>query len=171
MPLPFASRLTFRDERDLFLQAMAYRGGYHTGGRHVVGWALAALEQGADSPSLRILAGLDADDLQIEPTLNAATRELGRQRPEPRDAHFAYALRIARAALDRSQPWRETVAELYALYLYGHYDERLNRFLYLEDDLELMEVGDAPLHTRSLNPDNAEQIVRLELDEFLADHR
>lgn len=171
MVRPFSSRLTFTDERDLLLQALAYRGTYHAAGDRVVGWAVRALEQGIDAPSLRILAGLGADDLAIERALDAAVAELGRRRPEPRDAHLAYAHAIARAALDRRQPWRETLTELYTLYVQGNYDVRLNRFLYLEDDLQLLECGDPPLHTVGLNLVTAESIVRVELDEFLADHR
>lgn len=170
MLLTFTSRLRFTDEGDLFLQALAFRGVYFTCGERVIGWAVAALQQGADSPSLRTLAGIDPEDLELESYLNAAAAELGRERPEPRDAHLAYALRIARAALDRHQPWRETIAELYVLYLRGNYDVRLDRFLYLEDDLELMECGEHPLHTVGLTLDNAEVIVRLELEDFLAEH-
>lgn len=136
-------------EEDLLVRALAYRRGLQRPrGDLVVGWAEAALVEGVDSPGLRTLAGLDAQDgFEIDRYLERALSELGRALPEPEDSLWIYARAIARKAAEGELPWPPVLSELYSFCVHLEYDDRLMPFLELGDDLDCLDWGEGPIHT------------------------
>lgn len=172
MVAPPTSYLSPTDEGDLFVQAMAYRGTEYRGGEHVVAWAVAALEQGLETPSLAILAGLSPDDeFEIESYLNEAVAELSRTRPDPEQALWEWARWVAHAVTIETHPWDPCLAELNSLFYATDHDRRLVRFLHLSDDLDRIENGESPLFFPNLTRTTAVGILQSEARMFLAAHR
>jgi len=72
-------------------------------GRIAADWAVSALVAGYDSPSIRVLAGMDMagqpSSSEVTPILEGALRELGVQRPSFNEAARLYVREVATATL------------------------------------------------------------------------
>jgi len=126
--------------------------------------ALQALEQGLDTPSLRILAGLGEDENGFVLTryLNDTLRELFIELPDKRSAAIEVGLLIAEEIFEGKRPVYEGTQEiLWTLDRYPFYEESRNRrydsigfeniyvmFLTMED---LKGSGVIPWHPDPLN--------------------
>ena len=103
--------------------------------------ALQALEQGLDSPSLRILAGLreDENEFILRRYLEETLRELSIELPNKRQAVILVALTIADDIFDNRRPIVEGVADMFreAIDRYPFHEETIqSRY----DSIELEEI-------------------------------
>jgi hypothetical protein len=82
-------------------------------GRNAVQWAVGALAEGHDVPSIRTLAGLDLDGwpnpFEVESLLDAALRELGVPETDRNSRAMAYVREVAAAISAREIPPQEGV--------------------------------------------------------------
>ena len=106
-------------------------------------WAVAALESGMDTPSLRILAGINpAKDWEVRDYLECATRELGWNLPGREELLYIFARKIAALMVARKKPLAKGCRELYRIFnkLRDRY-ANLNVWLHYDDEFDLMEAG------------------------------
>lgn len=76
-------------------------------------WAVELLERGLDSPALRILAGLDRNDEDMDKYLRLALGELDLKEPDELHCLREYVARIARDAVRDRAALRKGCDELY----------------------------------------------------------
>jgi len=88
-------------------------------GQSAVNWAVSALGEGYDSPSLRVLAGLDVDNqatteeaLQL---VDATFQELGLKRPDLDTTARWYVCEVATAVVAGGLPPREAANKIHRL--------------------------------------------------------
>ncbi len=88
-------------------------------GQIAVDWAISTLGEGYDSPSLRVLAGLDLD---AQPTteeafqlVNAAFQEMGLRRPDLDTTARWYVCEVATAVVAGEVPPREAADKIHRL--------------------------------------------------------
>ena len=102
--------------------------------------ALQALEQGLDTPSLRILAGLqeNENEFTLRRHLEDALRELSIEIPDKRQATLQVAIRIANEIIAARRPVVEGVNEMFLkIDKYPFHDETSKRRY---DSIGLQEV-------------------------------
>lgn len=105
----------------------------------VVAWAMEMLEEGYDTESLGILAGM-AKPLywqEIEQYLRKAISELGWAMPANEESCLrAYVLDIARDIVDGRISPGEGCAEIYRIVLAQNYPEYLRAWIFLDEGLD-----------------------------------
>jgi len=118
----------------------------------VVAWAMEMLEEGYDTESLGILAGL-TEPLswqEVESYLNKAIGELGWDMPPDEESCLrAYALDVARAIIEGTVSTREGCAEIYRIWLALDYPNDLLAWSFLDE---------------GLNPEKYEELTDTQLD-------
>jgi hypothetical protein len=134
-----------------------------------VAWATGMLVDGHDSPTLRVLAGLDerGSVFETEEYFSRALREL--QIPEPDEAGKmrAYAYDLARQILGGTLAAEEGVRALYQICLASGYARPFMVWLYLDDALDSIKAGDYPYTYESATADNFAGIVKAEARRFI----
>jgi hypothetical protein len=90
-------------------------------GKRAVQWAVDALSDGYDAPSIRLLAGLDLEgpphSPDAEPLLQAALRELELPETDPKARAFEYLREVAAAIVAREVTPEEGVNLIHRLVL------------------------------------------------------
>ena len=134
-----------------------------------VDWAGEMLVQGHDSPSLRILAGLQrlASTFEAEDYFLRSVRELGLSIPDPETAVRAYACEIARQIVDGRLTGREGVRELYRICLATEYDRDYLIWLELDDALDSLLSGEYAYTYEAATLENFDEVARQEAEKFI----
>ena len=133
-----------------------------------VEWAISMLEQGFDSRSLRILAGLDGSSLfEAADYFRRVLRELQIAEPDLEGSMRTYACELASRIVAGTLDARNGVRQLYQICLAAGYTEDFRVWLYLDDALDALEEGDYPHTYGSLTFGNLEETVRAEAKRFL----
>ncbi len=119
----------------------------------LVGWAVEMLGAGQDTPSLRILAGLDLerplDSEEVERYFQKALIELGVPEPDPGEALLRYARLLVVETLEGRRDPRATLARMTDLALETR-DERLAVWRDLGDCVSEDEIEAAVLREAGL---------------------
>jgi hypothetical protein len=132
-----------------------------------VEWAISMLEQDFDSPSLRILAGLDGSSLfEADDYFRRVLRELHISEPDFDTSVRAYACELCTRIISGTLDPKSGVRQLYKTCLATNYANDFMVWLYLDDGLDSIEAGDYPWTYEGLTPDNFEVVVRTEAKRF-----
>lgn len=105
-----------------------------------VDWAVSLLKQGLDSPSLRILAGLDSSNLfEAEDYLRRTLRELRIDEPDFETSARTYACDLCKAIMTGTLAPRDGVAELCKVWVATDYATEYSIWPYLNDIIDLVD--------------------------------
>jgi hypothetical protein len=112
-------------------------------GSRIVDWAVDALVAGWDSPSLRVLAGLEKppNEFEVDRYVTQVAQELRIDIPNRRGLGELYALVIARDLVDGAAPPYEGSRELRRLWLVLGCPTSLQPWSMYEDGFELARDG------------------------------
>lgn len=115
-------------------------------------WAGACLEDAHDTPSLRILAGLnESQPSEVEHYLHLSLNELGWLLPSRDECLFRYAQSIARLMLIGEMSLRAGAALLYKITISSENpDLTLNYWLTCDDEISLIDSGVSRYSMRAL---------------------
>jgi hypothetical protein len=134
-----------------------------------VEWATGMLVDGHDTPTLRVLAGLDerGSAFEAEEYFRRVLREL--QIPEPDEAGKmrAYACDLARQIVSGTLAAEEGVRALYQVCLATGYAPQFMVWLYLDDALDSIKAGDYPYTYETATADSYAGIVKMEARRFI----
>jgi len=131
-------------------------------------WAISMLERDFDSPSLRILAGLDGSNLfEADDYFRRVLRELHIPEPDFETSIRAYACELATRLVAGTLDAENGVRQLYRLCVAAHYAKDFMVWLHLDDALEDLHAGQYPWTYESLTTSNFEKTVRTEAGKFL----
>ena len=131
-------------------------------------WAISMLERDLDSPSLRILAGLDGSSLfEADDYFCRVLRELHIPEPDFETSIRAYACELATRLVAGTLDPENGVRQLYRLCLAADYAKDFMVWLYLDDALDDIRAGLYPYSYDSLTTNNFEETVRTEAKNFL----
>lgn len=132
-----------------------------------VEWAISMLERDFDSPSLRILAGLDGSSLfEADDFFRRVLRELHIPEPDFDTSVRAYACDLCQRIIAGTLDPKDGVRQLYKTCLATNYASDFMVWLYLDDGLDSIEAGHYPGTYEGLTPDNFEETVRTEAKRF-----
>lgn len=108
-----------------------------------VDWAVGMIVEGFDSPSLRILAGLDENGNVFETaeTFGKVVREMGIQEPNTQGKFRGYACYQASRILDGTISPENGVKALYRVWLKSNYDHPYSIWCSLDDALDWVQQG------------------------------
>ena len=133
-----------------------------------VEWAISMLEQDFDSPSLRILAGLDGSSLfEADDYFRRVLRELHIPEPDSEASMRAYACDLATRFVAGTLDAKNGVRQLYRMCLAADCAKDFIVWFYLDDALDDIEAGQYPHTYESLTTANLEETVRTEAKLFL----
>ncbi len=134
-----------------------------------VDWATGMLEKGADSRSLRILAGLELSISVFEAKdyFLKAIAELGIREPEKSHAITGYAAYLAERLIDNLIPQETVIMRLSELCCVSGYPANLMIWYELYDALRDIEYGGEPWSYPGLTKQNAPGIIAQEAAKFL----
>lgn len=133
-----------------------------------VDWAVAMLEQGRDSKSLRILAGLDASSVfEAEDFFQRAVRELQIKEPDASTATRAYACELAQRLAAGTLDPTESVHRLYEICVAADYPSELMVWYELDDAVADVTAGHYPWAYQTLTRENLPEVVRKEAQIFI----
>lgn len=109
-----------------------------------VDWAVGMLVEGFDSPSLRVLAGLDENGnvFETEETFGKVVRELGIQEPNTQGKFRGYACYQASRILDGTISPENGVQALYKVWRMSGCKKEYIDWVRLDDALDWMQQGD-----------------------------
>jgi hypothetical protein len=131
-----------------------------------IAWAVASLEQGFDTPSLRILAGLDLtrpiDSFEVQTFFQKALGELELTEPGLYEAILQYADLIVNDLLDGAMDPKPAVSLLARLWAAADYPVHLAVWSDLEDSLEALECGESYVLYPGLTKENRASVVERE---------
>ena len=132
-----------------------------------VSWAVGMLELEQDSPSLRMLASMDAfaSTFEAEDYFIRAVRELGI--PEPADGLRAYACDVAKRIVVGDIPPRQGVRELFQVWIAADGAAEYLIWLELDDALDNLEAGVDAYTYPSATAENFDAITCAEARAFL----
>lgn len=148
-----------------------------------ISWACDLLEQGFDTPHLRILAGYtepearrDLEDFRSD--FQKTVEELGLEFPPKPEAYTDFACYICRSYLDGILDYSTSHTTLYNIWRDTAYDskngidKRFEVWMYLSESIELIYDGYGPLLEKfnGLNEKNHEEYFRKEAEEFLSQY-
>ena len=134
-----------------------------------VEWALELLEQGQDSPSLRILAGLFSpfNSFEVQDYFERSLKELHVDEPKESDAINSYSIYLCERIISGNI---ETISGMEALYrICIHLDYRGDYIVWLElsDAVLSIKYGETPYTYSSMKKDNIDKIILNEATNFL----
>jgi hypothetical protein len=120
----------------------------------IAAWGAVLLEQGLDTPALRVCAGLDDGTSPSEGDgwLVRALTELGEEMPPAPEALSAYAEELAADLLSGRGQVRDIVLMLQRVAVALRFPSRLMPWVHLADAIIDAEQGRAPYHHRDLTP-------------------
>lgn len=165
------THLSFDDADAALTRLLALRKGYDSA-QLVVEWAQLALEQGAESRSLAMLAGLgrEPNAFETEELFQAALRELGVGARSPAKLRADYVslvcTEIAGGSIDAGLGLTELL-----LVWERDYAEDLTFAVELSDDIMRLDHGEAPLFYPDLSDATVEEIIRREARRWLSAQR
>ena len=109
-----------------------------------VDWAVGMIVEGYDSPSLRILAGLDENGnvFETEETFGRVVRELGMREPNTSGKLGGYACYVASRILSGMISPENGVKALYRVWRMSDYKEEYFDWVLLDDALDWVRQGD-----------------------------
>ena len=133
-------------------------------------WAGEMLVQGYDSPSLRILAGLDkfVSSFEAEDYSCRSIQELNLNLPDHETAIRAYACAIAQQIVDGTIPAQDGVRWLFQICIGTNYAQDFMIWLELDDALDNLLCGAQPFTYESATLDNFDEIAKREAASFIA---
>jgi hypothetical protein len=144
-----------------------------------VDWAGEMLVKGFDSPSLRVLAGLDkfTSGFEVESRFTRSIQELGFEVPERHAALRAYACGLAERIVARQQPAKEALRALHKIFIASDYSRDYLVWSDLDDALDDLIYGNYPfgyeLHGKytdmlgTVTLENFDEIIKLEAQDFV----
>ena len=131
-----------------------------------VEWAASKLDRDFDSPSLRILAGLDGGSVsEAEDYFSRALQELGIAEPDLDAIIREYACELCRGIVGGKLETRRAVGILNQICIASKYQQDFRVWIQLDYALANLEKGDYP-HAL-LTTGNFEETVRAEARRFL----
>lgn len=135
--------------------------------REYAEWATARLLAGDDSPSLRVLAGLDEEQnlFVLHDWLRRTATELQIEMHEGKDARISFIAGMAEEALESKRPWRHVTDAAYGLWQ-SSCDPELKLLARLEEACRWLgeaEFPDLPVRTEA----DAELVFRREAESWL----
>jgi hypothetical protein len=136
-----------------------------------IDWAYEMLLQDYDSPSLRILAGLNrpSNILEAESYFLKAIEELQIETPEPKTAVWNYACDLAQRIVDgQFTSLRDIVRTLYQICQDMNYDTAYTIWSDLDDLLDSLYYGEVPYGYPSATLENIDEIVKKEAANFIS---
>lgn len=109
-------------------------------------WAVGALVDGKDSPSLRILAGLDenSSSFEVEEYYRRARRELSLPEPTEEEALREYAVHLSRQILEPGSDFEKLAGMLHELCWTNHFPEGMMGWFTFVDSLWAIKNGESP---------------------------
>lgn len=142
-------------------------------GRHALGrdrpedyiaWAEEQMLDGVETENLPILASMDLekpiDSVEVRECFGKVVGELGLHWPEPQDCIKEYADALCRRIIDGEIDPREAVGNLAAMY---YADESANPlllyWLYLDEDISLLDTEHGAIFNYGLNGKNVDEYV------------
>ncbi len=134
-------------------------------------WAEEMLMEDYDSPSLRILAGLDHHNSfwEVESYFMRSIEELNIEEPEAKIAIRAYACKIAQQVINGQYDSSQlAVRDLYQIWKYLDYDSEYVIWFELDDALDSLLSQYFPYSYPSATLENFDVIVKQEAEIFLA---
>jgi hypothetical protein len=143
----------------------------HVFAEDYIDWAYEMLLQDYDSPSLRILAGLNrpSNFLEISPYFLDAIEELKIEIPEPKAAIRDYACDLAQQIVDgQFTSIRGVVGTLYKICRDLDYDPEYTVWADLDDLLDILYSGGIPYDYPSATLENMNEIIKKEAADFIA---
>jgi hypothetical protein len=134
-----------------------------------IDWAGEMLVQDYDSPSLRILAGLNRQNntFEAQDYFSRCVKELRLNEPEPEAAVREYACEIAQQIIDEQITAQEGVRALYQVCLARDYPKEFMVWFELDDALDSLLAGDYPYTYESATLENFGDTVKLEAKRFI----
>ena len=141
--------------------------------REFINWAVQALVDGFDTPSLVILAGLDSDTSYTGERYDyfrKSLRELGINISDYGGNNLVEFSRIVSEELLAEEiDVKEALDLLYTCYIWSDYSAHFLSVWYrLSDDLSLMDSGYGPVHHSELNKSNRNEFVKRIAEQYLA---
>jgi hypothetical protein len=144
---------------------------HHIFAEDYIDWAYEMLLQDYDSPSLRILAGLNRPSSlrEIGPYFWKAIEELQIEIPEPKTAIWDYACDLAQKIVDgQFTNIQDIVGTLYQICRDTNYDATYAVWADLDDLLDSLDFGEIPYGYPSATLENINEIVKKEALNFIA---
>ena len=138
--------------------------------KEYVKWAIKVAEEGYESESLWILAGLDNESTEVREeyfwkTIEELNLEIER---EEIDLLNDYAIYLSKAVLNNSISPRTGVKKMFDLCRQSGYDEKYMQFYELDEDLDCLKYGDiTPIFNHNISEENADEIILKEFKLFL----
>ena len=149
--------------------------------RHRVGWgvteslidcAVRLLEAGADTPELRLMAGMNRNESPVD-LREAFERVLGSLGVDADrlDIPGIVGRDVCRSALEGTMRPFGVATEMYALWLASDHDPAFDRWMRLADSRDLLRGGDGPLEPFfDLTLETFDATVLEEAQRFLREH-
>jgi hypothetical protein len=138
-----------------------------------IDWAASALESGADSRHLRILAGFDrlGSFFEAGEYFTKARLELGLATPDRDQALRDYAVHLAQAILEPDSDYPKIVAQLAELCWANDYPGYLADWYSLDDGLTNALAGEYPWGYEALYQADPREVVTHVAREFIDQQR
>jgi len=132
-------------------------------------WAISQLERDVDSPSLRILAGLDAHDNRFETDMyfRRTLRELQIAEPAAETSVRAYACELCAGIVAGTLEPKDGLYRLYGTWVVSDSAAEYDIWNDLFDSLEWIEIGEPGHLYGGVNAGNFDEAVRTEAKLFL----
>lgn len=141
----------------------------HLDSNDYASWAGEMLTVGFDSPSLRILAGLNTFDSthQAEDYFRRTITELKVEIPSREESLRQYACNVAKQIINRTVVPVDGVRELYAACVASDYAKEYTIWLQLDDARESLRWNETPYSYPEITRENFYEIIEKEALEFI----
>ncbi|MDB2358102.1 hypothetical protein N9V86_03180 [Opitutales bacterium] len=145
----------------------------HAREEEYVEWATHMLEEGHETPSLCILAGLEPllNHFEIQDYFKRSLRELGIERKQKEEEIRIYATETVRHILDESIDYKTGVSLLSSVCISCDYPSYLMDWYSLDDAISDIESGNYPNGYPSAYGRNPKAVVLEIATDFLAKHK
>ncbi|HSG31547.1 MAG TPA: hypothetical protein VLB82_08385 [Thermodesulfobacteriota bacterium] len=126
-----------------------------------ISWAEEALHNGFDSPSLRILAGLDKplNSFEVNEYTTRALHELNIKIPSESEAVDEYASELVLLIIDHPERMRDVLKLLSDLAISTEFQDNIFDYYLLNGAYEDLDIKDVQYYWEGANKKNIEQIV------------
>jgi hypothetical protein len=157
------------------IQVYRYLIGKSTNGQLFIDWATSLLEQGYDSPSLRILAGFVSEDyssfFELESYLLKSLEELNIPVLGEDDAIKAYAYEILTEMVNNEIEKEKALNLLSEIVIEKEYPSYLFDFYLLHFSLDDLKYSPFAFHWKEATKENIDQIIIQTVRDWLEKHQ
>jgi RNase P subunit RPR2 len=157
------------DIKDEIYKLLAQRVFSYFDSNKLVDWAIMMMQNGYESESLIILAGLSSDTTEErEKYFWLAVEELNIDIDKnDRELIDFYALHIVESVLDHHMDPYNALSIMQDVVRETGYSRRYIQFYEVNEDIDYLKYGSRPIFNSDLSSDNTEEFIRKEFELFL----